>query len=527
MIHGGDFLGKFLNPGNSSFERILKTDYIDKTKLISLINNRIDTEKSLICVSRPRRFGKSYAARMLCAYYDYTCNSHELFNKYEISKDETYEENINKYQVICLIMTQIITEAKDIPIDTYIINTINTELKTAYPDLAIDSSFTTTLLNAVELTKRKFVIIIDEWDAPIREKPEMTERYLKFLRTLFKSFTTTDKTFSIAYMTGILPIKKDGTESAISDFDEYSVIEPGEFAEFTGFTEKEVKELCAEKQMDFHEFKKWYDGYSFGREKSIYNPYSVMRAIDRKKTRSYWRKTSAAEALITYVNLGDDELQEKIARLIAGEAVSVYTDDFENDFESFKSDDDVLTLLIHLGYLSYDENTSLVKIPNAEIQEEFSRILKKPKNKKLAELVQRSEQLLNDTLARNEEAVAQAIQKVRDLNYAPMYYNDEQALRYAVKFAYIVCEDRYTKIEELPSGRGIADVVYLPNQSVRLPALLIELKWNKTEKDAIEQIKEKAYSTVLENYTGKIIYVGITYDEKSKIHTCKIETITK
>lgn len=252
-----------------------------------------------------------------------------------------------------------------------------------------------------------------------------------------------------------------------------------------------------------------------------------MKAIERKKVRSYWRKTSAAEALITYVNLGGDELQEKIARLIAGEAVTVYTDDFENDFETFKSDDDVLTLLIHLGYLSYDENTSLVKIPNAEVQSEFSRILKKAKNKKLVELVRNSEQLLNDTLTGNEKAVAEAVQKVRDLNYAPMYYNDEQALRYAVKFAYIVCEDRYTKIEELPSGRGIADVVYLPNQGERLPALLIELKWNKPKDDAVQQIKDKAYSTVLENYSGRIVCVGITYDEKTKVHTCKIETVTK
>ena len=520
-------MGKFLNPGNSSFARILKTDYIDKTGLISHINNRIDTEQSLICISRPRRFGKSYAARMLCAYYDYTCDSHNLFDNYKISKDKSYEDNINQYQVICLDLTQLMEEAGDTPIDDYIKVKVIEELKSAYPDLTIDSSFTSTLLNAVEFINRKFVMIIDEWDAPIREKPENAKAYLEFLRALFKSITSTPKTFAAAYMTGILPIKKDGSESAVSDFDEYSALEPGEFAEYTGFTESEVKALCEDKHMDFDEIKRWYDGYSFGSAKSIYNPYSVMKAIERKKVRSYWRKTSAAEALITYVNLGGDELQDKIARLISGEAVKVYTDDFENDFESFKSDDDVLTLLIHLGYLSYDEDTSLVRIPNAEVQEEFNRILKKAKNKKLVELVRQSEQLLNDTLAGNEKAVAEAIQKVRDLNYAPMYYNDEQALRYAVKFAYIVCEDRYTKIEELPSGRGIADVVYLPNQGERLPVLLIELKWNKQEDEAIQQIKDKAYSTVLENYTGNIIIVGITYDEKTKIHTCKIETVTK
>ena len=520
-------MGMYLNPGNSSFARILKSDYIDKTGLIALINNRVDTEHSLICVSRPRRFGKSYAARMLCAYYDSSCDSHDLFNGSAVSETKGYEDNINKYNVIYLDMSNLLEKVKPEQLTQFIKDSVEAEIFASYPTVEKGMSFDQTLLNTVEITNKKFFVIIDEWDAPIRETPQISIDYLKFLRMLFKGSITTDRIFAAAYMTGILPIKKDGSESAVSDFDEFSALEPGEFAEFTGFTENEVRDLCEEKHMNFDEIKRWYDGYSFGSEKSIYNPYSVMKAIGRKKVRSYWRKTSAAEALITYVNLGGDELQEKIARLIAGEAVTVYTDDFENDFETFKSDDDVLTLLIHLGYLSYDENTSLVKIPNAEVQSEFSRILKNAKNKKLVELVRKSEQLLNDTLAGNEKAVAEAIQKVRDLNYAPMYYNDEQALRYAVKFAYIVCEDRYTKIEELPSGRGVADVVYLPNQGERLPTLLIELKWNKPEDDAIKQIRDKAFSTVLENYTGKIIYVGITYDEKTKLHTCKIETFTK
>lgn len=518
-------MGMYLNPGNSSFSRILKTDYIDKTGLIALINKRVDTEHSLICVSRPRRFGKSYAARMLCAYYDSTSDSRPLFDNCAVSKSESYANHINQYHVIYLDMSNLLEKVKPKQFVQFIKDNVEAEILTAYPDVKKGVSFDQTLLHTVEKTGEKFFAIIDEWDAPIRETPEISEEYLRFLRMLFKSSGTTAKIFAAAYMTGILPIKKDGSESAISDFDEYSVLEPGEFAEYTGFTESEVKALCEKNGMNFTEFKKWYDGYSFGSEKSIYNPYSVMKALDRKSVRSYWRKTSAAEALITYVNLGGDELQEKIARLIAGEAVTVYTDDFENDFETIKSDDDLLTLLIHLGYLSYDEQTSLVKIPNEEVHAEFSRILKKAKNKRLVELVRRSEQLFADTLAGNEEAVAKAIQAVRDSNYAPMYYNDEQALRYAVKFAYIVCEDRYTKIEELPSGRGVADIVYLPDPGERLPALLIELKWNKCDDAAIGQIKEKHYPAVLEHYNGSLILIGINYDEKTKVHSCIIETV--
>ena len=520
-------MGIYLNPGNSGFAEVLAAEYVDKTGLIALMNRRLNTPRKLVCISRPRRFGKSYAAKMLCAYYDYTCDSHSLFEKYEISSDSSYEANINNFQIIYLDMTNLLEKVDPKRLIQFIKDNVENEILSADPDIRKGSSFDETLINAVEYTGKKLIAVIDEWDAPIRTAPEIFKEYLGFLRMLFKSSGTTPKIFAAAYMTGILPIKKDGSESAVSDFDEFSVLDPGEFAEYTGFTEEEVRRLCVEKQMDFTELKKWYDGYSFGSEKSVYNPFSIIKAIERKRVRSYWRRTTAAESLITYVNLGGDELQDKIARLISGESVKVYTDDFENDFETFKSDDDVLTLLIHLGYLSYDEDTSLVKIPNAEVQSEFGSILKKAKSKKLAELVKNSEQFLNDTLSGNEEAVAAAIQKVRDLNYAPMYYNDEQALRYAVKFAYIVCEDRYTKIEELPSGRGIADVVYIPNQGERLPALLIELKWSKPEDKAIQQIKDKAYTTVLKNYTGKIICVGITYDEKTKIHSCKIETVAK
>ncbi len=520
-------MGMYLNPGNSSFDRILKTDYIDKTGLITIINNKVDTEHSLICISRPRRFGKSYAARMLCAYYDSSCDSHSLFKGCAVSSSDNYEKYINKYHVIYLDMSNLLEKVKPEQLVQFIKDNVEAEIVAAFPEVEKGTSFDQTLLNATDKTGKKFFMIIDEWDAPIRETPQISTEYLKFLRMLFKGSITTDKIFAAAYMTGILPIKKDGSESAISDFDEFSALEPGEFAEFTGFTESEVKTLCEKYSMDFTEIKKWYDGYCFGSEKSIYNPYSVMKALDRKKTRSYWRKTSAAEALITYVNLGGDDLQEKIARLIAGEAVTVYTDDFENDLETFKTDDDLLTLLIHLGYLSYDDSTSLARIPNAEIQDEFSRILKKAKNKKLLELVRRSQKLFEDTLNGNAEAVAEAIQQVRDSNYAPMYYNDEQALRYAVKFAYIVCEDRYTRIEELPTGRGIADIVYLPDQGERLPALLIELKWNKDENSAIEQIKDNNYPSVLKNYSGNIILVGINYDEKTKVHSCGIETVGK
>ena len=520
-------MGMYLNPGNSGFKRILKDYYVDKTGMIELINNRIDSMSNLVCISRPRRFGKSYAAQMLCAYYDHTFDSHNLFDDKIISTTEKYDDHINEYQVIYLDMSNILGKVKPEQLIPFIEENITSELLSYYPEVEKGSTFDKTLMNAVESGKPKFIMIIDEWDAPIRETPQITKEYLLFLRMLFKSSNTTSKIFAAAYMTGILPIKKDGSESAISDFDEYSVLDPGEFAPYTGFTEDEVKALCENYSMDFQKAKEWYDGYSFGECHSIYNPYSVMQAMKRKSFKSYWRKTSKAEALTTYVNMNFDDLQEKILRLIAGEPIQVYTEDFENDFQTFNSSDDVLTLMIHLGYLVYDEETSQARIPNEELKNVFRRLIQRPTNVKLSELVEKSNKLFIDTLSGNETAVANAIELIRQTNYAPQYYNNEQSLRYAIKFAYITLMDRYMKIEELPSGKGLADIVYIPVNGSNDPALVIELKWNETTEVAISQIKNKHYPSVLQPYQGKIVLVGINYDSDTGEHSCKIEKIIK
>lgn len=527
-------MGKYLNPGNENFRRILQGKYVDKTGLISEMNRRIGTTENLICISRPRRFGKSYAAQVLCAYYDCTCDSHTLFSGCAVTESAEYEKHINKYTVVCLDIAGMISELKkdhrsirDITI--YIQKVLKADLIDAAPELSGTQDVSNCLMQYVEATGRKIVFVIDEWDAVIREaaKDDVAQMsYLNLLRAWFKNINFTGKVVAAAYMTGILPIKKDGSQSAISDFREYPILYPDGFAEFTGFTEKEVKKLCEEYQTDFSEFKFWYDGYEFPECGSIYNPYSVMRALQNHKCRSYWQKTSASESLMTYINMDFDGLQETITRLISGEKIEINVDTFENDFETFKCRDDVLTLLVHLGYLTYDEDEETVRIPNEEIKIEFRQILSgADTNKKWAELIRKSQKLLEDTIAGDQKAVERAIAEVRDSEYAPTFYNDEQALRYVVKFAYIAAIDHYLKVEELPSGHGIADVVYLPKKRSRLPAMLIELKWNKTSKGAIDQIKERNYPEVLKEYGGDMILVGINYSEKTNVHTCRIERV--
>ena len=525
-------MGTYLNPGNKGFQKILQSEYVDKTGMIALINKTIGTSEMLLCISRPRRFGKSYATKMLCAYYDCSCDSRGLFDDREVARTPGYLTHLNQYHVINLDITGFISEAKrqrkplsDVP--ERIVEAVHKELKDMFPELPAGESLMENLSRCVEETGREFVFIIDEWDALIREAKgdgEIQSAYLNLLRGWFKNNNFTPNVVAAAYMTGILPVKKDGSQSTISDFKEYTILNPGRFVEFTGFTESEVRLLCGRHGMDFEEVRQWYDGYDFPGHGAIYNPYSVMCVMRNQKCRSYWQKTSAAGSLMTYTNMDFEGLQEIVSRLISGEEIEVDTESFENDFETFRSRNDVLTLLIHLGYLTWNEEDGTVRIPNEEVRGEFRKILNGTNaNRKWMELISRSRKLLEDTIAGEGEAVAKAIEEIRDTQYAPTFYNNEQALRYVIKFAYIAAIDQYLKVEELPSGKGIADVVYLPKRNSMLPALVVELKWNKSSEGAIRQIKERNYPAVLEGFGGEVVMAGISYDAKKKAHSCLIE----
>lgn len=531
-------MGIYINPGNSGFAEINDADYIDKTLLIEQVNRTIGTRDKLTCISRPRRFGKSYAARMLAAYYDCSCDSHALFDDKLIAAREDYDLHLNRYNIIYLDISGFISDAKRnheplLNVPNKIVDALKRELTALDPEAAAgdDASFNNILIRIAEKEGgKRFIFIIDEWDSMIREAREddaAQESYLYLLRSWFKNANFTPRAVAAAYMTGILPIKKDSSQSAISDFNEYTMLDPGPFADFYGFTEEEVRRICSEKGVSFEKAKEWYDGYTVGPIPSLYNPYSVMKAAQNQKFQSYWKKTSAAEALMTYIDMDQDGLQKDVAALISGQSIEVDTDSFQNDFESFTCKDDVLTLLIHLGYLTYaeEEDAGFATIPNEEIRVEFRKILRKTKHRQLIELVRKSDQLLQDTLAGNSQAVAKAVQEVHESAFAPTFYNEEQALRYTVKMAYISCVDQYAKVEELPSGHGIADTVFLPKKRSSLPALVIELKWDKSAEGAIRQLKDRNYQNIPFRLGDRVLLIGINYDRKTKKHTCSIESL--
>ena len=370
-------MGYYVNSGNENFKVILQGDYIDKSGLIAVVNGTIGREDMLSCVSRPRRFGKSYAANMLAAYYDCGCDSHLLFDGLEISKDPDYETHINKYNVLYLDISGFISDATIDELPNHIRERVLWDMNGEFKYIREGSGIKEALSCIARETCRKFIAIIDEWDAPIRD-PNSTEKtqkeYLEFLRSLFKS-EITKRVFAAAYMTGILPIKKDGSQSAISEFWEYSILNPREFAPFTGFTEEDVQAFCQRKGLSFEEMKVWYDGYALhrpdGESISVYNPNSVIRSAKLKEFDSYWGQSSAVYGALDYINLDFNGLGDAAERLTAGFEIRFETEEFQNDLVSFQSADDVLTLLTHFGYLTYDTKKRTGRIPNHEIMAEL------------------------------------------------------------------------------------------------------------------------------------------------------------
>lgn len=519
-------MGVYLNPGSSGFERILCTGYVDKTTLISMINQTIGTKDNLTCISRPRRFGKSYAAQMLCAYYGKDVDSHSLFDDLKIAQSKDYETHLNRYDVIYLDMTNLLGKTDAVHLIPFIIEKVTKEIVTAYPDVATGNPFDHTLIDMVEHTGNKVVMIIDEWDAPIRETPEIGRQYLEFLRMLFKSSGTTAKIFAAAYMTGILPIKKDGSQSAISDFNEYTMIKPRQFGEYVGFTETEVRDICSKYEVSFEYMKRWYDGYSFKGVGSVYNPNSVMKAAKNDDFDSYWTETSAAGSLMDYISRDYNGLTKTVAELIGGVEVKVDTLGFANDLTTFRGKDDVLTLLIHLGYLAYDSEKRTVRIPNEEVRLEFQRSIHEVRHDATLKRLAESDQLFLDTIQKNADAVAAQIEKVHAEETSPLHYNKEDSLRSVIKLAYYTYKDYYLQWEELPAGEGYADIVYLPKPDSDWPALVVELKWNKSAEGAIEQIQKKHYPDVLKGLECPILLVGVNYAKDApageRRHTCNI-----
>ena len=523
----------FVNVDNRLFQIVRNSEYVDKSEIITLTNQVIDTEERFICVTRPRRFGKSVTVKMLNAYYSKGCDSKALFSDLKIASSPDFEKHLNQHDVIYLDMTEF-ADNKDNGnmylenLDTDVVS----ELKDTYPE-CFDKDKDYSLPEAIFCLKKRFIFIIDEWNFVFREYPNnanLHKNFIDLLRALFKGVG--ENFVELVYMTGILPIARYNTQSALNNFNEYTILKSSNYSQYYGFTENEVKTLCEKYQLDFETAKFWYNGYKVG-EYEIYNPNSIKKLITRREFQSYWSYTSAYGIVTEAINQNFEGLKDDIIRLCSGSTISISRPEiksFNTADLKFKNKVAIYIYLVHLGYLGYDDADATIYVPNEETRVELLNSVKENHWPKFETALKLSEQVVAATYNKDSETVAALLSKIHEDKVPALEYNNESALRYVVLMAYLATERDYlAPLNEFPTGKGFADIVYLPMSANAKdkPALIIELKKDASAKVDLEQIKERDYVSRVKEYTDNILLIGINYDSKTKQHSCEIKEYPK
>jgi hypothetical protein len=526
-------MGYYLNIDNAKLKRYMKSRiFVDKSLLIKECNRLLGSEDAYMCVTRPRRFGKTLALSMLNAYYSKGCDSRELFKGLKIYDDPSFETHLNRHNVIWVDMAEVYTYLDD---KNDFLEKLNAEvvheLAKNYGDLDFSGLKLGEAIRLINSEKGEtFIFLIDEWDVIYREQENnhnLCDSYTEFLRSLFKS-SRSSSCFDLVYMTGILPIRRYSTQSTLNMFTEYNMLDSDRLAPLYGFTEAEVKGLCEKTGMDFGEIKSWYDGYRLG-GMEIYNPKSVVTALEKHRCGNYWTATSAIEAVTDYMSYDHGALKGEIASMIAGGKAPLDPEKFSSDLTKIDSKDAALAVLVHLGYLGYlpperPGGIGTCYIPNDEIRTEFERALEKVGWSDIYDPISNSERLLKDTLAGNCGAIDEAFDRNHKELASPFSKNDENVLSVIAAVSYYKARVHYSVRKEEVSMNGRSDISFFPKEP-GYPPFIVELKAGRSPEEAIEQIKSRRYWEAWDGYKGKILLVGINYDEKTLKHSSKTEWI--
>ncbi len=553
-------MGNILNPGNdNSFINLVKARdtrvFVDKTDFLEKTNTLFNTDGKLLAVTRPRRFGKTVTAHMLSAYYSKGYAGQNIFDKLEIANRASFAEHLNKHNVIYIDMNTIdglfdgysnkkqkVEGVNDL-VD-YFEYSIIKELKSSDIFSAClekhqieNTGLLETLLAITQDLNTKLIFIMDEWDLVYREycnDEALQKKFIKLLKNLFKADGGQD-CFALAYLTGILPIKKYNSQSALNGFDEYNMLSPGDYAPYFGFTEDEITQIVESPncKVSHKDLKEWYEGYKI-KGVDIYNPNSVCKAVTRNECISYWSKTSSNEEVVRLINMNFDGIKKDIMNLIEGAKVQFDCGNFQNDMVTIEEKDDVFSLLVCLGYLGCsdlaegeDEDLKLAYVPNKEIKRALMGIIRKQEWYERMETIKRSENLLKAILELDGTTAAALIQDVHNSPAVTLLdYNDEESLTYCVMTGLLWSTlGKYISRREEQAGKGRADLIYEPAIKGTAPLILVEFKYDGSAEEAIAQIKTQEY---FKRYTGQyrnIIIVGINYSTKTKDHQCLIEKL--
>ncbi len=525
------FMGTFLNPGFEDMVIDKNTDfYVDKSMLLSITNERIDTYDCFLCVSRFRRSGKTMAANMIAAYYSKGCDSHEIFADLKISKDLSFEKYINKYNVISIDMNGVLSMKGKMTTAQFYTKYIVPELMEEFPEVDIkeDDSLVEALISIYEATGERFVFIIDEYDAVFREERYSSdaEEYMRFLISLFKG-SIGSSTIALAYLTGIMPIIKDKNQSGLNNFDEYTMVHAYEMAPYMGFTEDEVRSLAEKAEMDYHEMKRWYDGYTMEGIK-IYSPKSIIDAIEDKECDYYWTQTCSYEVLTDYISMEFEGIKEDVISLLFGDSVPVNTRKFNNTMLKINSKDDVYTCLIQLGYLGHDSDEKTCFIPNKELRDMWALCMERAKGyEEIGRIIRKSEYLLDATWKMEEETVSAMFKKAHKEITKSIKTERGYDLKCAILLSYFNAQEYYRVIcSELERSEEYAKVVFVPSVP-NVPAMLVEFKKDNSLDIVLGNIKDREYKEALEKYGDNLLLVAISYDSKKMEYYSRIEKVKK
>ena len=511
--------------------------FVDKSDILVKLNKVIGkVDEQYICITRPRRFGKTVMTNLISSYYAKGLPSKEIFDNLKISENEDYEKHLNQHNVISLYMSDMPFECDSYKDYIRFYNKkITWDLQKAFPqcDITEENGPWNNFYNIFQETGETFIFILDEWDSVFHNEmfTESDRRnYLDFLKNLLK-----DRPYvELAYMTGVLPIKKYSSGSELNMFDEFYFPTDTIYDTFFGFTEEEVKDLCQRNQknggpIEYEQLAEWYNGYYTSDGKRLYNPRSINKALSQNTVKDYWTETGPGTEILGLVKNNIDAVKEDILKMVSGEKVMMASDDFSTSLHTIETKEDIYSVMIIYGFLSYYDG--YLTIPNKEIMKKFQKVLKDNSMGYIAKLAQNSNVMLEATLAGDTEKMEEILEYVHQTEIPLLQYNDENSLSCIVNLIYLNARDKYRIEREEKAGKGFADFIFYPlNPSDT--AIILELKKDDTPEHAIEQIMERKYYTrFLACEDGKtvckpnVLVVGMAYEKKSGLHRCLVKEL--
>lgn len=516
--------------------------FVDKSELIKELLQAVTLDgQQYFCITRPRRFGKTVMANMIGAFFEKAADAFFIFDRLRISQYKDYQKHLNQYEVIYIDFSRMPENCTSY--DAYIHRIscgLKEDLIRKYPELDLDilKPVWDTLQMVFEKTKDRFVFVMDEWDAVfhkdfIREYDR--KKYLEFLRDLLKGQAYVE----FAYMTGVLPIAKYSSGSEINMFKEYNMATSEMYSEYFGFLESEVDALfqiyqqtSSSPRISRADLRIWYDGYYTASGERLYNPRSVLCALTDNQLRNYWTSSGPYDEIFYYIRNNVDAIRDDLVLMISGEQVEVKIQEYAATATQLTTREQVYSAMVVYGLLTYDNASGKVSIPNKELMDRFNELLlSKEDLGYIHRLAKESEKMLKATLTNDTQTMSRILKYAHDTESPILSYNSEIELSAIINLVYLAARDRYRVEREDKAGEGYVDFIFYPERRED-DCIILELKIDSTPEDAIQQIKNKQYALRFQGklgekprYVGNIRAVGISYDRKTKEHSCKVEIL--